>query len=49
MKIQELSDKVLMYEYVATKKEERELYLRKKEIETEMEHRYKLGLEEARK
>ena len=47
MKVQELSDKVLMYEYVATKKEEREIYLRKKEIETEMEARYKQGLKEA--
>lgn len=41
MKVNELSDKVLMYEYIATRKEEKELYLRKKEIETEMERRYK--------
>lgn len=47
MKVSELSDKVLMHEYIATRREEKELYLRKKEIETEMENRYKAELKRA--
>ena len=49
MKVTELTDKQLIYEYVSLKKQEKEFYLRKKELTEEMERRFNLDFEIARK
>ena len=49
MGIADLTDKQLIYEYVAMQQQEKELYRRKKELSEEMERRFKLDFEIARK
>ena len=49
MKASDLTDERLIIEYVGVKKEEKLLYSRKKELEQEMENRYKKAFEEHKK